>query len=246
MAGRSQHPVQIMENQTRFNLNAAIENWRHELASQPNLASDDRRELETHLRDAIAGFQKRGLNDEESFWLARRRVGQPQQLGEEFVKADPAKVWRERILWIAVGTVGCYELTTGQDVLSNLLDPFGRHTGAWLYLGLFVVPCLTLVGLTLMVRYNRVSRPLNYFGSTIESPKFLASVLSVVLFLTILFAYFSAGRIGKSANDMFSIGAMIEMGQTWVFSAAWPAMMILIVFLMPRVPPQNRKTPKLA
>ena len=84
-----------MENQTGFDLNAAIESWRQELAAQANLASDDRRELETHLRDAIVGFQQRGLNDEESFWLARRRVGQPQQLGEEFVKADPAKAWRE-------------------------------------------------------------------------------------------------------------------------------------------------------
>src|ERR1035438_3693934 len=63
MAGRSQLPVQIMENQTRYDLNAAVENWRNELAAQPNLASDDRRELETHLRDAIAGFQQRGLND---------------------------------------------------------------------------------------------------------------------------------------------------------------------------------------
>src|SRR5471030_950919 len=91
-----------MENQTRFDLNAAVENWRNELASQPSLASDDRRELETHLHDAIAGFQQRGLNDEESFWLARKRVGQPPQLGEEFVKADPIKVWRERAFWIVI------------------------------------------------------------------------------------------------------------------------------------------------
>ena len=106
MAGCSQHPVQIMENQTRFDLNAAIEYWRQELAAQLNLASDDGRELETHLRDAITGFQQRGLNDEESFWLARRRVGQLPQLGEEFVKADPAKVWRERIFWMAAGIWG--------------------------------------------------------------------------------------------------------------------------------------------
>jgi hypothetical protein len=91
-----------MENQTRFDLNAAIESWRNELAAQPNLASDDRRELETHLRDAIAGFQQRGLNDEESFWLARRRVGQPRQIGEEFEKADPTKIWRERALWVVL------------------------------------------------------------------------------------------------------------------------------------------------
>jgi hypothetical protein len=81
-----------MENQTRYDLNAAVENWRNELAAQPNLTSDDRRELETHLRAAIAGFQQRGLNDEESFWLARKRVGQPPQLGEEFVKADPTRL----------------------------------------------------------------------------------------------------------------------------------------------------------
>ena len=95
-----------MENQTRFDLNAAIESWRNELAAQPDLASDDRRELETHLRDAVTGLQQRGLNDEESFWLARRRVGQPQQIGEEFVKADPAKVWRERIFWMVAGIWG--------------------------------------------------------------------------------------------------------------------------------------------
>jgi hypothetical protein len=91
-----------MENQTRFELNAAVENWRTELETQPNLASDDRRELETHLRDAIAGFQQRGLNDEESFWLACKRVGQPPQLGEEFVKADPIQAWRERVFYAAL------------------------------------------------------------------------------------------------------------------------------------------------
>jgi hypothetical protein len=81
-----------MENKARFDLNAAIENWQNELAAQPNLVPDDRRELETHLRDAIAGFQQRGMDDKESFWLACHRVGQPQQLGEEFVKANPAAV----------------------------------------------------------------------------------------------------------------------------------------------------------
>jgi hypothetical protein len=100
-----------MENQTRFSLNTAIENWRNELATQPNLANDDRRELETHLRDAIADFQQRGLNGEESFWLARRRVGQPQQLGEEFVKADPAKAWRERFFSMALGMIVFFLLT---------------------------------------------------------------------------------------------------------------------------------------
>jgi hypothetical protein len=94
-----------MEPQTRFDLNAAIESWRAELAAQPNLTAEVRRELETHLRDAIAGFQQRGLKDEESFWLALKRVGQSKQLCKEFVKVNPTKVCHERvvgILWIVL------------------------------------------------------------------------------------------------------------------------------------------------
>jgi hypothetical protein len=75
-----------MENQTRFDLNAAIENWRNELAAQPSLATDDRRELETHLRDLISEFQLKGLNEEESFRLASKKIGQLRQIGKEFKK----------------------------------------------------------------------------------------------------------------------------------------------------------------
>jgi hypothetical protein len=95
-----------MENQTRFDLNSALQNWRQELAALPSLGLDDRRELETHLRDGIADLSARGLNEEESFWLARRRVGKPLQLAEEFAKDDPVKVWCDRLFWSALGILG--------------------------------------------------------------------------------------------------------------------------------------------
>jgi len=92
-----------METQTRFDLNAAIANWQQELAAQPDLTPEVRRELETHLRDTIAELQQRGLNNEESFWLAHRRTGRPQQLSEEFAKGDPSNAWRDRVFWIVTG-----------------------------------------------------------------------------------------------------------------------------------------------
>src|SRR4051812_3599670 len=91
-----------MENPTCFDLNAALETWRNDLAAQPDVAVDDRRELETHLRDTISELQRRGLNEEESFWLACRRTGRAQQLNEEFVKANPTRVWRERVFWMVL------------------------------------------------------------------------------------------------------------------------------------------------
>jgi len=92
-----------METQTRFDLDAAIASWQQELAAQADLTQEVRRELETHLRDTITELQQRGLNNEESFWLARRRTGKPQQLGEEFAKGDPANAWRDRVFWVVVG-----------------------------------------------------------------------------------------------------------------------------------------------
>jgi hypothetical protein len=108
MAGRSQLPVQIMENQTRFDLNAAIENWRNELAAQPNLASDDRRELETHLRDLISEFRREGIGDEESFRLASEKIGQLRQVGKEFRKNKIFTINKR-----AMGFGAVYGLMTG-------------------------------------------------------------------------------------------------------------------------------------
>ncbi len=113
-----------METPTRYDLNAAIENWRAELAAQPNLTAEVRRELETHLRDAIAGFQQHGLSDKESFWLACKRVGQPPQLGEEFVKVDPAAVWRERVFWIMLGLLA---LRFWNILCSSFISPLYFH-----------------------------------------------------------------------------------------------------------------------
>ena len=91
-----------METQTRFNLTAAIQTWHQELAAQPGLAPGDLRELESHLSDAVAELRHHGLSEEESFWLARRRLGSPQPLAEEFVKEDPARAWRHRLFWVAL------------------------------------------------------------------------------------------------------------------------------------------------
>lgn len=92
-----------METRSRFDLTAAFEDWRKQLAAQPGLTADNRRELELHLRDSIAALQQHGLTEEECFWLACRRVGQPQLLGHEFAKVDPAAVWRDRLFWLALG-----------------------------------------------------------------------------------------------------------------------------------------------
>jgi hypothetical protein len=248
-----------MENQLRFDLNAAIESWRRELAAQPNLASDDRRELETHLRDAVAGFQQRGLNDEESFWLARRRVGQPQQIGEEFVKADPGKVWRERVFWMAAGIWGicllafCVMPTELIWIASILSSPNG--------VGYFETHLQLIYAahvLVLTVFFARGHKLQTLLSWCIQSH---LRLITLFAFSTVI-ACFQMGYCAR--NGCFGLTPnLASMHQVWEYnwydsmcnwiSMAWymfgevkyliVGLLILLVWLMPT---QNRRTPKRA
>jgi len=94
MADGAQHSGQIMELQTRDDLSGALDAWRQELAAQASLTAEVRRELEAHLQDCLAGFRQRGLSYQESFRLARRRVGELRQVDGEFGKMmNPILRW---------------------------------------------------------------------------------------------------------------------------------------------------------
>jgi len=256
MAGRSQLPVQIMENQTRFDLNAAVDNWRNELAAQPNLASDDRRELEAHLRDAIAGFQQRGLNDEESFWLARKRVGQPPQLGEEFVKANPTVVWREWTFWMVLSLAAfqlwnkTYLYLSDKQFVVRQFDmhhhliwigPFWvQHGGlfAILFPTLFyLLPLVCLIIIFANGWMNWFERAFRFiFRSRLQ---FILTALALVLIVN----YY---------NDDTSMSGTFMYGSNWflqyctniLVTNVWPLTLIaLVTWLMPK---EKRKTLKLA
>ena len=95
-----------MENQTGFSLAIALREWRQELDSQLSLSPETRRELEAHLVDTLAELERRGLNDEESFWLARRRVGQLREVGREFAKTDDGRSISGLALRVALVCLG--------------------------------------------------------------------------------------------------------------------------------------------
>lgn len=151
-----------MEYHPIYNLNAAVENWRKELNSQSNLTSDDRRELETHLWDAMAELRESGLNEEESFWLARRRLGPPHELAAEFIKANPGKTWRDRVFW---------------GVIFLLIFQLWTSTASVLFLWFQATMKYNLVWLQGLVSFVFTYAPLIYFVKWVSQNE--ASVSSV-------------------------------------------------------------------
>jgi hypothetical protein len=259
-----------MENQTRFDLNAAVENWRNELAAQPNLASDDRRELETHLRDAIAGFQQRGLNDEESFVLARHRVGQMQPLDHEFIKNKFIQPWfinrmlvilsvTSLFLWLLTATV--FPDLNERHILSNHPN-FGIWNGFsnWLsYWGNFVNECfllnVILIALFCLLTFRR------RFVVIAAALFFTVRILQAIVYTqgTERMKQFaiSRGGIGTLANEKGIVIHPNFMQWNWMqnFWHTFTSMssisesmwfVILAMLIASLMPTQNRKTPKRA
>ena len=243
MAGRSQLPVQTMENQTRFDLNAAVENWRNELAAQPNLASDDRRELETHLRDAIAGFQQRGLNDEESFWLARRRAGQPQQIGEEFVKSNPIAVWRERVFWL--GSV--YFLLATADCVQIFISRLFLNPD-WLISSLLMSLKFVPMIIAVLLCTGKMPRPFYKLMEFIDGRFRLASAVFILILASSVLNYLGLKIYYQNLDAFFAKAGIhqqhsISIGNMLPDTVLWFILALLLIWLMPT---QNRKTPKRA
>jgi hypothetical protein len=124
MAARPQYTVQIMEDSTQFNLEASIRKWSDDLAAQPALTPESRNELETHLRDTVKELCGLGINPEEAFWLACRRVGLPSQLAEEYAKENPNSISKTRIIWAALVVLSAWIL---QGVLAGIGGALGVY-----------------------------------------------------------------------------------------------------------------------
>jgi hypothetical protein len=238
------------KTQTRFDLNAAIENWRSELVAQPNLAPDDLRELETHLRDDIAGFQQRGLNDEESFLLARQRVGQPQQLGEEFLKVDPAKVWRRRVAGMVAAILIFSCLEAFSRSLSKIVTavffayprPISFHT-SFVLQSLFYI--LSVVAIMILITRSASKQPWSFESPFFHSRLRLGTVAVLVIVTLSFLESLSNWRWAIMLTHASIDGSVIFMSWFSTLPQTFTHLRFvgLLVWLMPT---QNRKTPKRA
>ena len=103
MARRPRNLHQTMETTTAFDLNQTIQRWRENLAHSPVLRSEDLAELESHLRDSVAGLQACGLTTDEAFLVASRRIGKADSLETEFGKVNHGTLWLDRVLWMLIG-----------------------------------------------------------------------------------------------------------------------------------------------
>jgi len=77
-----------MESRTEFNLENNIQTWKSALTKKNNLTKSNIIELESHLLDLMDDLQSKELSKEESFLIARNRIGRIDDICLEFDKVN--------------------------------------------------------------------------------------------------------------------------------------------------------------
>lgn len=110
-----------MENQTPFDLDQALSQWRASLQNFGGMHPDELEELECHLRESTSALHAKGLPVHEAFMIATRRLGSERQLSDEFAKANPQRTWTERAMWMVTGVLAAYTLSAVTAPVANIV-----------------------------------------------------------------------------------------------------------------------------
>ncbi|WP_457964858.1 permease prefix domain 1-containing protein [Arthrobacter sp. D1-29] len=79
-------------------LEAKIDRWRGYVQRRQAISAADIEELEDHLREQIADRQATGLDDEEAFLVAIKRLGNLDAVSREFAREHSDRLWKQLAL----------------------------------------------------------------------------------------------------------------------------------------------------
>jgi hypothetical protein len=142
-----------------FDLEAEVREWRNYLRARGSILESDVEELEGHLREEYAVLSAEGLQPDEAFLIAAKRIGNADALAREFAKVNVERLWKQLLVESddpAVRRRGARDialvvlLAVAAGVLSKLATlagiaatPFGPHGVAFLRnLSFYILPPL--------------------------------------------------------------------------------------------------------
>lgn len=172
-----------MSTAAALSLEDQIAQWRAYVRRRQAIHAADVEELEGHLRDELGTLADAGLNDDEAFLVAVKRMGSLDALSREFARAHSERLWKQLVVAadadagpgssgntrtdglvalavaVAAGVAIKVPALFGLDMTEGMKNPFYAHN-----VSLFVLPLLALYfvwkrglgvpqGLTLMLPF---------------------------------------------------------------------------------------------
>ncbi|MGO3301404.1 permease prefix domain 1-containing protein, partial [Cellulosimicrobium funkei] len=132
-------------------LEAQIDQWRGYVRRREAISAADVDEMEDHLRERVEDLRATGLDDDEAFLVAVKRMGTLDDLSREFAQEHSERLWKQLVLvgqqagrtrsWRELAVVLGLAVAVGVTVkVATVLLPWET---VGLNVGLLVLPFLT-------------------------------------------------------------------------------------------------------
>jgi hypothetical protein len=133
-------------------LEAQIDQWRGYVRRREAIAEADVDEMEDHLRERVEDLRATGLDDEEAFLVAVKRMGGLDDVSREFAREHSDRLWKQLVLvreeeagrtrsWRELAVV--LALAVGAGVAVKVAAETVDEETLYLNVGLLVLPFLT-------------------------------------------------------------------------------------------------------
>lgn len=222
-----------------FDINKEIDDFQNELISYQSMADPDVNELITHLRDESEMLIKKGLTEEESFWIARHRLGDTKVIHTEFSKVNQATIWRNRMLWLFLGY---FLFTMIPSIVTLITIPFYLIDIKWIFfttpiygdnfpvpIPLFILCLMIIGGIFYLISTQNNKSIRNKFSHLTTIPKFNMGykIVLVILgfYLIAIFSDLFSSIVLARSYDVATIEKINASGS--IFSLFWNIFLFL-------------------
>lgn len=178
-----------------FDLNKSILNWRKNLKFNDSFTNENIDELESHLNEQIRDLTEAGLNDEEAYWIAQKRIGCINALSIEFEKINIWEGIRKRLFWMIIGFIALGIITHTINIINSLSYAvciyFDINLLTWTYIiyGLQISAIVLMFSFATWLFTEKSNKFLDKVNTYFNEGSFLKyfSLSSVIIFISIIF-----------------------------------------------------------
>ncbi|MEN6306446.1 MAG: permease prefix domain 1-containing protein [Anaerohalosphaeraceae bacterium] len=222
-----------------FRLEDAIENWKLQLNQHQTMTPSDIEELQIHLLEEIDTLMAAGLNQEEAFIVASRRIGSPGEISCEFAKINTAAIWKNRFFWMIIGILMLQIFSACGNFLGRGGALIGCQLVGWNALNTGIISAVIQIAvlLCLLVGFYIAAVHFSIFRKipkktligiiiAVSALSFLINHLAGIGFNVMIGRFYSAEQLGQ-----FSLGCNYSaMGLSVLWPVVW---LLLLLWLLP-------------